>query len=183
MSHSLKENPSGQSYGKQSYGSGQANSKNNNSGIRLHSNDPPSFSYENKSEDGNLSIPHIADFYPEDNSTVPADNPRMSTLFLPKASGDKRKRIANQSNSFNNSSENNLNTLKKSNSCSTIYVDDSTVSQPNLKSAIRLVACAIHYHIKRRATDRSMEIFDEKMYPISVILKIFSSFPIILRRN
>lgn len=172
VSHSLKENPSGQSYGKQSYGSGQANSKNNNSGIRLHSNDPPSFSYENKSEDGNLSIPHIADFYPEDNSTVPADNPRMSTLFLPKASGDKRKRIANQSNSFNNSSENNLNTLKKSNSCSTIYVDDSTVSQPNLKSAIRLVACAIHYHIKRRATDRSMEIFDEKMYPISTDAKV-----------
>lgn len=172
VSQSLKENPSGQSYGKQSYGSGQANSKNNNSGIRLHSNDPPSFSYENKSEDGNLSIPHIADFYPEDNSTVPADNPRMSTLFLPKASGDKRKRIANQSNSFNNSSENNLNTLKKSNSCSTIYVDDSTVSQPNLKSAIRLVACAIHYHIKRRATDRSMEIFDEKMYPISTDAKV-----------
>ena len=25
----------------------------------------PSASYENKSEDGNLSIPHIADFYPE----------------------------------------------------------------------------------------------------------------------
>jgi len=172
VSHSLKENPSGQSYGKQSYGSGQAYSKNNNSGIRLHSNDPPSFSYENKSEDGNLSIPHIADFYPEDNSTVPADNPRMSTLFLPKASSDKRKRIANQSNSFNNSSENNLNTLKKSNSCSTIFVDDSTVSQPNLKSAIRLVACAIHYHIKRRASDRSMEIFDEKMYPISTDAKV-----------
>lgn len=44
-----------------------------------------SASYENKSEDGNVSIPHIADFYPEDNNTVPADNPRTSTLFLPKA--------------------------------------------------------------------------------------------------
>lgn len=52
----------------------------------------PSASYENKSEDGNLSIPHIADFYPEDNNTVPADNPRTSTLFLPKASIDKRKK-------------------------------------------------------------------------------------------
>jgi hypothetical protein len=40
-------------------------------------------SYENKLEE---NIPHIADFYPEDNSTVPADNPRISTLFLPKAS-------------------------------------------------------------------------------------------------
>ena len=40
---------------------------------------------ENKSEDGNVSIPHIADFYPEDSSSVPADHPCTSTLFLPKA--------------------------------------------------------------------------------------------------
>lgn len=65
------------------------------------------------------------------------------------------------------SSETNLHTSKKFNSCSTIYIDDSTVSQPNLKSAIRLVACAIHYHIKRRTSDRSLDIFDEKLYPIS----------------
>ena len=46
-------------------------------------------------------------------------------------------------------------------------MDDSTVSQPNLKSAIRLVSCAIHYHIKQRSGDRSLEIFDEKLYPLS----------------
>jgi hypothetical protein len=40
-------------------------------------------SYDNKLDE---NIPHIADFYPEENSTVPADNPRISTLFLPKAS-------------------------------------------------------------------------------------------------
>ena len=56
---------------------------------------------------------------------------------------------------------------KRFNSCSTIYIDDSTVSQPNLKSAIRLVACAIHYHIKRRTGDRSLGIFDERDYPLS----------------
>ena len=39
-----------------------------------------------KVEDANVTVPHIADFYPEDNSTVPADNPCTSTLFLPKAS-------------------------------------------------------------------------------------------------
>lgn len=132
---------------------------------------------ENRSEDGNLSIPHIADFYPEvENSTVPADNPRMSTLFLPKATIEKRKKApppSNETNSFINSSQTNLNTLKKlSNSCSTIYVDDSTVSQPNLKSVIRLVACAIHYHIKRRTSDRSIEIFDEKIFPISTDAKV-----------
>lgn len=69
---------------------------------------------------------------------------------------------------FQASSETNLYSSKKYNSCSTIYVDDSTVSQPNLKSIIRLVACAIHYHIKRRTSDRSQEIFDEKTYPLSV---------------
>lgn len=130
----------------------------------------PGLSFENKSEDGNLSIPHIADFYPEENSTVPADNPRMSTLFLPKANGEKRKKVIHETNS--NSSQTNLNTLKKYNSCSTIYVDDSTVTQPNLKSAIRLVACAIHYHIKRRASSRSQEIFDEKIYPISTDARV-----------
>lgn len=125
-------------------------------------------SFENKSEDGNVSIPHIADFYPEDGSAVPADNPRTSTLFLPKASVDKKKKW-NESASFNvnSSSETNLHLGKKCNSCSTIYIDDSTVSQPNLKSAIRLVACAIHYHIKRRTSDRSLSIFDEKLYPLS----------------
>ncbi len=65
-------------------------------------------------------------------------------------------------------SDTNLHVSKKFNSCSTIFIDDSTVSQPNLKSAIRLVACAIHYHIKRRTSDRSLEIFDEKVYPLSV---------------
>jgi hypothetical protein len=56
---------------------------------------------------------------------------------------------------------------KKYNSCSTIFIDDSTVSQPNLKSAIRLVAFAIYYHIKRRTSDRSMDIFNERLYPLT----------------
>ncbi len=84
-----------------------------------------------------------------------------------------------------NSSEN-LNAVKRANSCSTIYIDDSTVSQPNLKSAIRLVACAIYYHIKQRKSDRTMDIFDEKLYPISVSLSknkwtnLFKFFQIII---
>lgn len=126
-------------------------------------------SAETKSDDANLSIPHIADFYPEEvTSAVPADNPRISTLFLPKANIDKRRKM-NESTSFNTVSyDSNLPTSgKRFNSCSTIYIDDSTVSQPNLKSAIRLVACAIHYHIKRRTGDRSLDIFDERLYPLS----------------
>uniref|UniRef100_A0A3B3SZP3 Cyclin Y-like 1 n=1 Tax=Paramormyrops kingsleyae TaxID=1676925 RepID=A0A3B3SZP3_9TELE len=41
---------------------------------------------------------------------------------------------------------------KKYSSCSTIFIDDSTVSQPNLKSTIKCVTLAIYYHIKNRLT-------------------------------
>uniref|UniRef100_A0A672TC95 Cyclin-like domain-containing protein n=1 Tax=Sinocyclocheilus grahami TaxID=75366 RepID=A0A672TC95_SINGR len=56
---------------------------------------------------------------------------------------------------------------KKYSSCSTIFIDDSTVSQPNLKSTIKCVTLAIYYHIKNRDSDRSLDIFDEKMHPLS----------------
>ena len=59
--------------------------------------------------------------------------------------------------------------LKKSSSCSTIFLDDSTVSQPNLKNTIKCVALAIYYHIKNRAsTTQLLEIFDEKIHPLTV---------------
>jgi hypothetical protein len=61
----------------------------------------------------------------------------------------------------------NIQAIKRYNSCSTIFVDDSTVSQPNLKSAVRLVSCAIHYHIKRRTSNRTLDIFDERIYPLN----------------
>lgn len=159
------------------------NNRYNSTALKNAANSSQGISLENKSEDGNSSIPHIADFYPEENSTVPADNPRMSTLFLPKAAGDMKlikRTVINETHSFNDSSQTNLSTLKKYNSCSTIYVDNSTVSQPNLKSTIRLVAFAIYYHIKRRASDRSLEIFDEKLYPINTDARIPSDYDKIL---
>lgn len=58
--------------------------------------------------------------------------------------------------------------LKKSSSCSTIYLDDSTVSQPNLKNTVKCVALAIYYHIKNRTSERQIEIFDEKLHPLTV---------------
>jgi len=70
---------------------------------------------------------------------------------------------------------------RKFSSCSTIFIDDSTVSQPNLKNTIRAVALAVYFHIKNRnrgingsvyATDelddRLVDIFDEKLHPLSV---------------
>lgn len=62
-------------------------------------------------------------------------------------------------------------TLKKSNSCSTIFLDDSTISQPNLKNTIKCISLAIYYHIanrKNRYHERLMEIFEERLHPISV---------------
>uniref|UniRef100_A0A914W585 Cyclin-like domain-containing protein n=1 Tax=Plectus sambesii TaxID=2011161 RepID=A0A914W585_9BILA len=60
--------------------------------------------------------------------------------------------------------------LKKSNSCSTIFLDDSTISQPNLKNTIKCISLAIYYHIlnrKYRGHERLMEIFEERLHPIT----------------
>jgi hypothetical protein len=59
-------------------------------------------------------------------------------------------------------------TLKKSSSCSTIYIDDSTVSQPNLKNTIKCVSLAIYYHIKNRKSSICIDIFDEQKRPLTV---------------
>jgi len=59
--------------------------------------------------------------------------------------------------------------LKKSNSCSTIFIDDNTASQPNLKMMLKCVSLAIYYHVKNRSPGEAslMDIFDEKLHPLS----------------
>lgn len=166
---SIKENNS-----KNNANEKNSSDSNNYRFINNDGNQQNGFFENNKSDDGNLSLPHIADFYPEENSNVPADNPRTGTLFLPKADCEKHnKKIYNQQ-AYNSSLANDIDqaNLNKCSSCSTIYIDDSTVSQPNLKWAIRLVAYAIHYHIKRRTSDRCLDIFDEKLYPLSNDFKV-----------
>jgi hypothetical protein len=59
-------------------------------------------------------------------------------------------------------------TLKKSSSCSTIYIDDSTVSNPNLKNTIKCVSLAVYYLIKNRKNNSLPDIFDEKLHPLTV---------------
>uniref|UniRef100_A0A3P9JLR8 Cyclin Y-like 1 n=1 Tax=Oryzias latipes TaxID=8090 RepID=A0A3P9JLR8_ORYLA len=96
----------------------------------------------------------------------PSDHARASTLFLSKSQTDVRDR--RKSNHINHVSHVSPGPLsKKFSSCSTIFIDDSTVSQPNLKSTIKCVTLAIYYHIKKRDSDRSMDIFDEKLHPLS----------------
>ena len=66
---------------------------------------------------------------------------------------------------------------KQYSSCSTIYLDDSTVSQPNLRNTLKAVALAIYFHIKNRENrtaseleGRLLDIFDEKLHPLTVFM-------------
>ncbi|CAN9498123.1 unnamed protein product [Ophioblennius macclurei] len=121
---------------------------------------------EDVSEDTGTYLQHISDRELPDelaHETNPSDHPRASTLFLNKSQTDVREK--RKSNYLNHMSPGLLS--KKYSSCSTIYIDDSTVSQPNLKSTIKCVALAIYYHIKNRDSNRSLDIFDEKQHPLS----------------
>uniref|UniRef100_A0A8C6WVN3 Cyclin-Y-like protein 2 n=1 Tax=Neogobius melanostomus TaxID=47308 RepID=A0A8C6WVN3_9GOBI len=57
-------------------------------------------------------------------------------------------------------------TRRKYSSCSTIFLDDNTVSRPHLSTPLSL---AIYYHIKNRDPDGAMllDIFDEKLHPLT----------------
>ncbi|UYV71118.1 CCNY [Cordylochernes scorpioides] len=57
--------------------------------------------------------------------------------------------------------------LHKCSSCATIYLDDSTVSQPNLKTTLKSVTLAIFYHIQNTTGHRTLDIFDERIHPLS----------------
>ncbi|XP_068575809.1 cyclin-Y-like protein 1 isoform X1 [Cebidichthys violaceus] len=122
---------------------------------------------EDVSEDTGTYLQHISDRELPDElaqESNPSDHPRASTLFLNKSQTDVREK--RKSNYLNHQMSPGLLT-KKYSSCSTIFLDDSTVSQPNLKSTIKCVTLAIYYHIKNRDSNRSVDIFDEKKHPLS----------------
>ncbi|KAK7576253.1 hypothetical protein V9T40_012539 [Parthenolecanium corni] len=109
---------------------------------------------------GNLQ--HISEREPEDWDTDPSLHPKARTIFLERS---KLENGLSRKKSLNNIGD--TRTLKKSSSCSTIYLDDSTVSQPNLKNTLKCVSFAIYYHIKNRTSERRLEIFDEKLHPLT----------------
>ncbi|XP_034720625.1 cyclin-Y-like protein 1 isoform X1 [Etheostoma cragini] len=122
---------------------------------------------EEVSEDTGTYLQHISDRELPDElaqEANPSDHPRASTLFLNKSQTDVREK--RKSYYLNHQMSPGLLT-KKYSSCSTIFIDDSTVSQPNLKSTIKCVALAIYYHIKNRDSNRSLDIFDEKKHPLT----------------
>uniref|UniRef100_A0A8C9V2F4 Cyclin Y n=2 Tax=Scleropages formosus TaxID=113540 RepID=A0A8C9V2F4_SCLFO len=128
-------------------------------------------------EDTGCNLQHISDRENIDDLNMesnPSDHPRASTIFLSKSQTDVREK--RKSLYINHLIQTHVvfqhapgQMRRKYSSCSTIFLDDSTVSQPNLKYTIKCVALAIYYHVKNRDTDGRMllDIFDEKLHPLS----------------
>uniref|UniRef100_A0A183CND7 CYCLIN domain-containing protein n=1 Tax=Globodera pallida TaxID=36090 RepID=A0A183CND7_GLOPA len=106
-----------------------------------------------------------------DTEQDPSTHPSVRPTFVERSRSELK--LRDNRRSFYVLDLNNLHapvTLKKSNSCSTIYMDDSTISQPHLKNTIICVSLAVFYHIinrKHRGKERLMEIFEERLHPIT----------------
>lgn len=110
------------------------------------------------------NLQHISEREADDGDADPSQDPTARTIFI------ERSKTAIENGMTRRKSQHqiaDLRPLKKSSSCSTIYLDDSTVSQPNLKNTVKCVAFAIYYHIKNRDSDRRIDIFDEKQHPLT----------------
>uniref|UniRef100_A0A3B4G5G8 Cyclin Y n=1 Tax=Pundamilia nyererei TaxID=303518 RepID=A0A3B4G5G8_9CICH len=115
-------------------------------------------------EETGCNLQHISDRENVDELNMeynPSDHPRASTIFLSKSQNDGEWLGFIEFHITGN--------LRKYSSCSTIFLDDNTVSQPNLKYTIKCVALAIYYHIKNRDADGGtlLDIFDERLHPLS----------------
>uniref|UniRef100_A0A8C2WM66 Cyclin Y n=1 Tax=Cyclopterus lumpus TaxID=8103 RepID=A0A8C2WM66_CYCLU len=100
-------------------------------------------------EDTGCNLQHISDRENLDDLPMeynPSDHPRASTIFLSKSQTDVREKRKSLYINHHHPGA----VRRKYSSCSTIFLDDSTVSQPNLKYTIKCVALAIYYHIKNR---------------------------------
>ncbi|KAM5338331.1 cyclin-Y isoform 2-T2 [Glossophaga mutica] len=107
-------------------------------------------------EDTGCNLQHISDRENIDDLNMefnPSDHPRASTIFLSKSQTDVREK--RKSLFINHHPPGQI--ARKYSSCSTIFLDDSTVSQPNLK-----------YTIKWDPDGRMLlDIFDENLHPLS----------------
>lgn len=139
--------------------------------------------FEEHLPEGELStnnLQHISEREGDDGEHDPSVDPSAGTMFLERSkqsleNGMTRKKsqhqIAQQGSGGGGggggAGSGGPPVLKKSSSCSTIYLDDSTVSQPNLKNTVKCVSLAIYYHIKTRTSERRIDIFDEKLHPLT----------------
>uniref|UniRef100_A0A8C9J0J2 Cyclin-Y-like protein 2 n=1 Tax=Piliocolobus tephrosceles TaxID=591936 RepID=A0A8C9J0J2_9PRIM len=101
-----------------------------------------------------LHVHHIHDReIPEDRALEPnpSDDPRASTIFLRKYQTDVQEK--RKSSCTNHVPTKHF--TKKYSSCSTIYLDDSTVSKPHFTTTVKSDA------------DKSLDIFDEQLHPLT----------------
>lgn len=128
----------------------------------------------------NSGLQHIKEREPDDSADDPSAHPQTSTIFIMRSTSEKnrknhKRRRSHYDNHHHHYQIHNAGgSSQKFSSCSTILIDDSTVSQPNLKNMIRAVALAIYFHIKNRdhreilpSDDRALDVFDEKLNPVS----------------
>lgn len=119
------------------------------------------------------NLQHISEREAGDGDADPSVDPSAATMFLERSKIENgmitRKKSQHQIAPQQGASISGSigGGLKKSSSCSTIYLDDSTVSQPNLKNTVKCVSLAIYYHIKNRQSERRLDIFDEKLHPLT----------------
>uniref|UniRef100_A0A8C2CRA4 Cyclin Y n=1 Tax=Cyprinus carpio TaxID=7962 RepID=A0A8C2CRA4_CYPCA len=109
-------------------------------------------------EDTGCNLQHISDRENIDELNMeynPSDHPRASTIFLSKSQTDVREK---RKSLYVNHQHPSGPMRRKYSSCSTIFLDDSTVSQPNLKYTIKW-----YLNPQRMLLD----IFDEKLHPLS----------------
>lgn len=101
----------------------------------------------------------------------PSDLSTPSTFFLSKALEDNRKLTANKKDDTKTSKYVGSKAHKRYSSCSTIMIDDSTVSHPNQRAMVKCVSLAIYYHIRHRKHDKTGKNFyaqfDEKRFPLT----------------
>lgn len=133
---------------------------------------------------GSFAVPqHISEREPEEMDFDPSNNPMAKPLFSARSESEvqKNNKMRRRSQMIVSSEGrtqfiDEYGQLKKFSTCSTIYIDDSTVSQPNLKNTIKTVALAIYFHIRNRERtvlrnnhidSHILDIFDEKLHPLA----------------
>ncbi|XP_022665795.1 cyclin-Y-like protein 1 [Varroa jacobsoni] len=133
-----------------------------------------------KSASASVSLQHISERELCDDDTDPSTDPTKGAIFMQRSQSDMNNQATRQTRHRSEvylshavspnaaiSAASASPRLKKANSCSTIYLDDSTLSQPNLKHTLKCVTLAIFYHIHNRRSDRLVDIFDESRYPLT----------------
>ncbi|KRY88359.1 putative cyclin-like protein, partial [Trichinella pseudospiralis] len=124
------------------------------------------------------SLQHISEREHDDIDQDPSTHPTKGPLFMERSRSEMKLRenrrscylIGNHCSTAGGQHAGSPVALRKYNSCSTIFLDDSTITQPHLKNTIKCISLAIYYHIinrRNRGEERTMDIFDEKFHPIT----------------